>query len=135
MGRAAGACHGMLRADVFGYEPAYTFHGYRSVFGALSSVALMFCIFLRLVTTASNFANMDPIISENRELFEPDGQTPYTLPKLGVIFKRTGWQPFYDPTYFRFRFQQGCVHALASRARSAKQVRTHGSAQVRGPGV
>ena len=40
-------------------------------------------------------------------MFERDLETPFTLPKMGLVFKKTGWKPFYDPTYFRFRFQQG----------------------------
>ena len=38
-----------------------------------------------------------------------DRSRPRPVPpqRTGVIFKQTGWKPFYDPTYFRFRFQQG----------------------------
>ena len=94
-------------SDVFGYEPNYTFPAYRSYFGAASSILLIFAVFLRLVTTASDFANAEPIITENRLLFDSAATSPFQLPKLEFVFKRTGWQPFYDPTYFRFRFQQG----------------------------
>ena len=94
-------------ADIFGYEPDYTFPGYRSRCGAFTTVLLMFAVLLRVVTRGLDFLNPQAIISENRLLFERDMQEAFELPKFGLVFKRTGWKPFYDPTYFTFRFQQG----------------------------
>ena len=94
-------------ADIFGYEPDYTFPGYRSRCGAFTTVLLMFAVLLRVATRGLDFLNPQAIISENRLLFERDMQEAFELPKFGLVFKRTGWKPFYDPTYFTFRFQQG----------------------------
>ena len=93
--------------DVFGYAPTYTFPGFRSNFGGWSSVLLLLAVFLRVTTTFSDYVSAEPVVSENRIMFERDLETPFTLPKMGLVFKKTGWKPFYDPTYFRFRFQQG----------------------------
>lgn len=94
-------------ADIFGHEPNYTFPGFRSTVGAFSSIFLFFAVFLRVTTTGSDFITSRPVISENRMIFPRDSNNPYTLPKVGLVFKQTGWRPFYDPTYFRFRFRQG----------------------------
>jgi len=104
--------------DLFGYEPVYTFPGYRTSVGAWASLLLAVAVFLRLTTTASDFVESEPIISENRMVFEDDLQDPFRLPKVGLVFKRTGWKPFYDPTYFRFQFQQG----IAGRASNSSYV-------------
>jgi len=93
--------------DLFSYEPDYTFPGYRSRFGAYVSVILALAVLLRCTTRAIDFIDPAPVISENKLLFSRDLQTSFELPRFGVVFKRTGWKPFYDPTYFRFRFQQG----------------------------
>ena len=90
--------------DVFGYAPTYTFPGFRSNFGGWSSVLLLLAVFLRVTTTFSDYVSAEPVVSENRIMFERDLETPFTLPKMGLVFKKTGWKPFYDPTY-RFRFQ------------------------------
>ena len=90
-------------ADIFGHEPNYTFPGFRSTVGALSSIFLFLAVFLRVTTTGSDFITSRPVISENRMIFPRDSTDPYTLPKVGLVFKQTGWRPFYDPTYFRFR--------------------------------
>ena len=50
--------------DVFGHYPNYTFPGYRSSVGSFSSIFLFLGIFLRLVTTASDFVYSEPVISE-----------------------------------------------------------------------
>ena len=92
--------------DVFGYYPNYTFPGYRSSVGAFSSIFLFLGIFLRLITTASDFIYSMPVITEDRRIFASDGFVPFAVPKVGVVFKQTGWKPFYDPTYFSFRFRQ-----------------------------
>ena len=92
--------------DVFGYYPNYTFPGYRSSVGAFSSIFLFLGIFLRLITTASDFIYSMPVITEDRRIFASDGIVPFAVPKVGVVFKQTGWKPFYDPTYFSFRFRQ-----------------------------
>ena len=93
--------------DVFGYAPTYTFPGFRSNFGGWSSVLLLLAVFLRVTTTFSDYVSAEPVVSENRIMFERDLETPFTLPKMGLVFKKTGWKPFYDPNYFTFRFQQG----------------------------
>ena len=93
--------------DVFGHYPNYTFPGYRSSVGAFSSIFLFLGIFLRLVTTASDFVYSEPVISEDTRIFASDGNDPFAIPKVGLVFKKTGWKPFYDPTYFNFRFRQG----------------------------
>jgi hypothetical protein len=64
-------------------------------------------VMLRVATRGLDFINPSPVVSENKLLFGRDMQTAYELPKFGFIFKKTGWKPFYDPTYFTFRFQQG----------------------------
>ena len=92
--------------DVFGHYPNYTFPGYRSSVGAFSSIFLFLGIFLRLVTTASDFVYSEPVISEDKRIFKSDGNDPFDVPKVGLVFKETGWKPFYDPTYFSFRFRQ-----------------------------
>lgn len=105
-------------ADVFGFEPRYTFPGYRSNLGAVLSLGLVLAVSLRLGISTLAFLTAEPKISENRALF-PDGITdPFELPKLGVVFKRTGWTPFYDQSYFRFRFDQG----VAGRASNSSYV-------------
>jgi len=93
--------------DFFGYEPDYTFPGYRSGFGAFVSVGLAMAVMLRVATRTIDFIIPHTRISENRIMFERDLQTAFELPRFGFVFKRTGWKPFYDPTYFTFRFQQG----------------------------
>ena len=93
--------------DLFGYEPNYTFPGYRSSTGAFVSVLLAIAVMLRVATRGIDFLLPDPIISENKILFARDLPTAFELPKFGLVFKRTGWRPFYDPTYFTFQFQQG----------------------------
>lgn len=93
--------------DIFGYEPDYTFPGYRSRFGACTSVVLALAVLLRICTRFIDFLYPEAVISENKLLFGRDMQTHFELPKFGFIFKKTGWQPFYDPTYFTFVFQQG----------------------------
>jgi len=93
--------------DLFGYEPDYTFPGYRSGIGAAMSIVLAMAVLLRVVTRAIDFILPEPLISENKLLFPRDMHTQFQLPRFGLVFKRTGWRPFYDPTYFTFRFQQG----------------------------
>ena len=93
--------------DLFGYEPDYTFPGYRSRFGASASVILACAVLLRASTRAFDFLYPEPIISENRLMFQRDLQAVFELPSFGLVFKKDGWKPFYDPTFFRFRFQQG----------------------------
>lgn len=93
--------------DLLGYEPDYTFPGYRSNIGAMVSVLLALAVLLRVATRAIDFIMPEAKISENRLLFARDMQTAYELPRFGLVFKRTGWRPFYDPMYFTFRFQQG----------------------------
>jgi hypothetical protein len=95
--------------DIFGYEPDYTFPGYRSRFGAVMSVVLACAVLLRMSTRTLDFIYPEATIAENRLMFRPDQQASQQiqLPKFGMIFKRTGWKPFYDPTYFTFKFQQG----------------------------
>ena len=67
-------------------------------------------------------------------MFEASQLRPFPLPKLGggvpfaatgsnslslsLVFKRTGWQPFYDPTYFKIQFRQG----IAGRASNSSYV-------------
>ena len=93
--------------DVFGYYPNYTFPGYRSSVGAFSSVFLFMGIFLRLVSTTSDFIYSQPVVSEDKRIFASNGNDPFNVPKVGLVFKQTGWKPFYDPTFFSFRFRQG----------------------------
>lgn len=93
--------------DIFGYEPDYTFPGYRSRFGACVSVMLATAVFLRVATRGIDYIIPDAKISENKLLFPRDLETEFELPTFGFVFKQTGWKPFYDPTYFTFRFQQG----------------------------
>jgi len=94
-------------ADIFGYEPDYTFPGYRSNFGALASVVLACGVLLRVTTQTMDFINPTPIINENRLMFPRDMSNGFALPTFGFVFKRSGWRPFYDPTYFTFSFKQG----------------------------
>jgi hypothetical protein len=70
-------------------------------------VLLAIAVMLRVATRGIDFLLPDPIISENKILFARDLPTAFELPKFGLVFKRTGWRPFYDPTYFTFQFQQG----------------------------
>ena len=93
--------------DLFGYEPDYTFPGYRSRFGAWMSVVLALAVLMRVATRALDYIYPEAVISENVLMFERDMKQSYQLPRFGVVFKRTGWKPFYDPTYFTFQFQQG----------------------------
>jgi len=93
--------------DMFGYEPDYTFPGYRSSFGAWASVVLAACVLLRCTTQVIDFINPTPIISENRLMFKHDMSEGFGLPTFGFVFKRAGWRPFYDPSYFTFSFKQG----------------------------
>ena len=93
--------------DLFGYEPDYTFQGYRSNFGAYISVAVGFAVLLRFTTRILDFMYPTPLINENHLLFARDMSEGFALPTFGFIFKRSGWRPFYDPTYFTFSFQQG----------------------------
>ncbi len=93
--------------DLFGYEPDYTFPGYRSSFGAWASVVLACSVLLRGTTRTMDFIYPTPIINENRLMFARDMSDGFALPTFGLIFKRSGWRPFYDPTYFTFSFQQG----------------------------
>ena len=93
--------------DIFGYEPDYTFPGYRSRFGACTSVLLALAVLLRICTRFIDFLYPEAVISENKLLFPRDMQAHYELPKFGFVFKKAGWQPFYDPTYFTFGFEQG----------------------------
>ena len=93
--------------DIFGYEPDYTFPGYRSNTGAWISVLLACSVMLRVSTRMIDYINPTPIISENRLMFERDMTSGFRLPTFGFIFKKTGWRPFYDPTYFTFKFEQG----------------------------
>ena len=95
------------RLDLFGYEPDYTFPGYRSSCGAVISVVLFLAVMLRCVTMTIDFIYPTAYISENRLLFERNARKSFEAPKFGLIFKRQGWRPFYDPTYFTFRFRQG----------------------------
>ena len=93
--------------DIFGYEPDYTFPGYRSHFGSCASVVLACAVLLRVATRSIDFIYPEATISENRLMFPRDMQQGFQLPRFGLVFKQTGWKPFYDPTYFTFRFQQG----------------------------
>ena len=93
--------------DIFGYHPDYTFPGYRSRCGALVTLTLGVAVLLRMVTLTFDFINPIAKISENKLFFPRDMATPYELPNFGLVFKKTGWKPFYDPTYFTFRFRQG----------------------------
>ena len=93
--------------DIFGYYPLYSFPGYRSNTGAWMSVVLAVGVALRVVTTLADFASPTPIINENLVLFPRDMTQLFPLPQFGLVFKRTGWEPFYDPNYFTFKFEQG----------------------------
>ena len=64
-------------------------------------------VLLRVGTRGIDYILPEAVISENKLLFQRDLQTAFELPKFGFVFKQTGWKPFYDPTYFTFRFQQG----------------------------
>ena len=101
--------------DIFGYHPVYTFPGYRSQMGSWMSLILATAVMLRVVSSWADFVDAEPTIAENVLVFPRDMHTPFELPKFGLIFKRTGWQPFYDPNYFTFSFQQGVAgHASNS---------------------
>jgi len=103
----ASYCRIRGKLDIFGYEPDYTFPGYRSSFGAWASVVLASSVLLRGTTQMLDFITPTPIINENRLMFERDMPDGFVLPTFGLIFKRAGWRPFYDPSYFTFSFQQG----------------------------
>ena len=76
--------------DIFGYEPDYTFPGFRSNFGAAVSVVLALAVLLRVATRGLDFLMPEAIISENRLLFDHDMREAFELPKFGLVFKRTG---------------------------------------------
>ena len=94
-------------ADIFGYEPRYAFPGYRTLFGVLSSCVLVFAVSLRVYITLEEVVQGKMVTTEQRFMFPTGMRDSFTLPRVGLVFKKTGWKPFYDPTYFRFRFQQG----------------------------
>jgi len=73
---------------------------------------------LRGVACGGQFLNPTPVLNENLLLFPRDMSQEFTLPRFGLVFKRTGWQPFYDPNFFTFKFEQG----YAGRASNSSYV-------------
>ena len=53
--------------DQFPYVPSYRFHPYRSCFGATCSVLLGFIFFLRMVSSAMDFVDVPPLVTESRD--------------------------------------------------------------------
>ena len=78
----------MRNLDLLGYEPDYTFPGYRSVFGASVSVMLALAVLLRVATRTVDFLMPEAQISENRLLFPHDMQRPYELPRSRIVAPR-----------------------------------------------
>ena len=96
--------------DQFPYVPSYRFHPYRSCFGATCSVLLGFIFFLRMVSSAMDFVDVPPLVTESREQFPRDSNDEYALPRVGVQFRQNGWKPFNDPRYMQITFDQGIIH-------------------------
>ena len=48
--------------DIFGYEPDYTFPGYRSRCGAFTTVLLMFAVLLRVATRGLDFVGVRHVV-------------------------------------------------------------------------
>ena len=96
--------------DQFPYVPSYRFHPYRSCLGATCSVLLGFIFFLRMVSSAMDFVDVPPLVTESREQFPRDSNDEYALPRVGVQFRQNGWKPFNDPRYMEIAFDQGVIH-------------------------
>jgi len=95
--------------DQFPFHPAYRYHSYRSCCGAVSSVLFLMILFLRVVTSISEFVERPPIVTEAREQFPRDSLSQYLLPRVGVQFRENGWKPFSDPRYLSIIFEQGVI--------------------------
>lgn len=99
----------LVLLDRFPYLPSYKYHAYRSSFGAVCSIFFVFIFVLRIVDTTSSFFTDPPTITQTRQAFSRDVETAYNTPRIGVLFKKDGWKPFNDITYFRLQFHQGLI--------------------------
>jgi hypothetical protein len=71
---------------------------------------LGFIFFLRMVSSAMDFVDVPPLVTESREQFPRDSNDEYALPRVGVQFRQNGWKPFNDPRYMQITFDQGIIH-------------------------
>jgi len=71
---------------------------------------LCFIFFLRMVSSAMDFVDVPPLVTESREQFPRDSNDEYALPRVGVQFRQNGWKPFNDPRYMQITFDQGIIH-------------------------
>jgi len=95
--------------DQFPYYPAYRYHSYRSCCGAVASIFFTMILFLRVVSSISEFVERPPIVTEAREQFPRDSTVHHELPRIGVQFRQNGWKPFSDPRYLSIIFEQGVI--------------------------
>ena len=95
--------------DQFPYYPAYRYHSYRSCCGAVASIFFTMILFLRVVSSISEFVDRPPIVTEAREQFPRDSTVHHQLPRIGVQFRQNGWKPFSDPRYLSIIFEQGVI--------------------------
>lgn len=95
--------------DQFPYYPAYRYYSYRSFCGAASSTLFLMILFLRIISSISDFVGRPPIVTEAREQFPRDSAEQHSLPRIGVQFRQNGWKPFNDPRYLSVIFEQGVI--------------------------
>lgn len=99
----------LMWLDSFPYLPSYKYHAYRSTTGAVCSFCLIGIFVLRFGYTTSDFVALPPIVTESRQPFPRDDPEQYNAPNIGILFKKDGWKPFNDPTYFTIQFHQGQI--------------------------
>ena len=66
-------------------------------------------LFLRIISSISDFVGRPPIVTEAREQFPRDSAEQHSLPRIGVQFRQNGWKPFNDPRYLSVIFEQGVI--------------------------
>lgn len=94
--------------DMFPYKPSYEFNGFRSALGAALTVIFLFAVFLNIVNEISDFECSPPIVKVSfNKLLEFKKPGTIAVPRLAIGFRRKGFEPFYDETYFRFNVLQG----------------------------
>ena len=96
--------------DQFAHYPTYRYYPYRSIFGAICSIIVISSFLLRMISSASDYASLPPIVTEAREQFSRDSAEHHPLPRVGVQFRQNGWVPFNDPRYVSIKFDQGLIH-------------------------
>lgn len=95
--------------DQFPYLPSYRYNAYKTYFGAVCTFFMTFFFFVRVVSTTIDFVSLPPLVTESRLSFPKDPETGYDPPELGLLFKKMGFLPFNDPTYFRIQWEQGTI--------------------------